>query len=223
MRSVVTIQANNDERRRWRRRRRRLHNSTKRPKGIKIQTKTHTPHEIATTIIKHAQIHNSMPLPNVYMEAMSVFLSFIVSIEETKKLRFFSCVLCLYLAGIFTLTMNCLVVVGSCRPQCFRWSGDFWWILLSVVSLYSSHSLYFPLIHDTYNSACFFFILLYCLLFLSLFEPNLFAARRKTKKISNLIFRSRCTPKAVFRREYLPGFDGIGLTIVSYFSLAIQF
>lgn len=41
-------------------------------KELKFRLKTHTRHEIATTIIKHAQIHNSMPLPNVYMAAMSV-------------------------------------------------------------------------------------------------------------------------------------------------------
>ena len=217
MRSVVTIQANNDERRRWRRRR--LHNSTKRPKGIKIQTKTHTPHEIATTIIKHAQIHNSMPLPNVYMEAMSVFLSFIVSIDE-KNYVFYVCSLFVSRRNIHTHNelFSCCWFLSSTMLSMVGW--------FLMDSFICSFALFLSFTIFSFNSRYIIrrvFFLLFCLLVLSLFEPNLFAARWKTKKISNLIFRSRCTLKSVFRWEYLPGFDGIGLTIVSYFSLVIQF
>lgn len=49
------------------------YNGTNDRKELKFRLKTHTRYdEIATTIIKHAQIHYSMPLPNVYMAAMSV-------------------------------------------------------------------------------------------------------------------------------------------------------
>ena len=131
-----------------------------RPKGIKIQTKNaHTRYEIATTIIKHAQIHYTRCRYQmcIYGNDVCLFLGSISSEEAERKkthtthrVRLFFSVwfFVVYRRNIHTHNWTersccCCCWFSLVVQRFFRWSGDFWWILLSVYSLFFPHSLYF--------------------------------------------------------------------------------
>ena len=109
-----------------------------RPKGIKIQTKNaHTRYEIATTIIKHAQIHYTRCRYQmcIYGNDVCLFLGSISSEEAERKKKhtqhteyayFFPCGSLLYIAGIFTLTIELsgvVVVAGSLSSSSDSFDG----------------------------------------------------------------------------------------------------
>lgn len=136
------------------------YNSTNDRKELKFRLKTHTRHEIATTIIKHARIHYSMPLPNVYIwkRCLSSSVRSIACIDE-QKIRFFSCILCC-ISQEYIHTHNELF---SC---CWFLSSTMlsmvgWFLMDSFICCFASffftHSPYiFSLIHEIYVFGVFF-------------------------------------------------------------------
>lgn len=122
-------------------------------KELKFRLKTHT-HGIRNSnnnFTGHAQIHYTrLPLPNVYMATMSVLFASLYSVEIQK------CCVCFFFFFIYNFVVFVLCCISqeyihthnepwnccwSRRPQFFRWSGDFWWILLSVVLFFSSFTV----------------------------------------------------------------------------------
>lgn len=167
-------------RRRWKRRRRRRQqamttNGHQRPKGIKIQTKNaHTRYEIATTIMKHAQIHYTRCRYQmcIYGNDVCLFLGSISSEQaERKKTHTTHSVRLFFSVWLFVVYRRNIHTHNWTERSCcccccwfflvvqrfFRWSGDFWWILLSVYSLFSFiHCIFF-------NSRGKFFSTRFCL------------------------------------------------------------
>lgn len=131
-------------------------------KELKFRLKTHTRYEIATTIIKHAQIHFSMPLPNMCMAAMSVSSSVFYNERRRKKKCFFrvffvvsrrniyvhnwtvlSC--CCFCCCRFS-TSTILSMVGWFLMDSFIWCSPFFlihcvFLFCSIHKLLFSHSL----------------------------------------------------------------------------------